>query len=205
MTSEWLRNIQNAKITVLIEDGKRKVHFLLENGTEMVEEYNIDTNVVMRRIWKKKNSFGTDIGWTVEIGDPEPTENNIEIDGIQESSNTPIVTQRITKTSLEWRIRNLPYPNNVYAVTAEQDNTITIRTSNKKYFKKLRVLDLERIGLKPEQERISFRHQYNTLIITYKKPSELLDVEKKILSKILQLENTESTKECPVVRVQTFW
>ncbi|KMQ89102.1 protein dpcd-like protein [Lasius niger] len=198
MTSEWLRNIQNAKITVLIEDGKRKVHFLLENGTEMVEEYNIDTNVVMRRIWKKKNSFGTDIGWTVEIGDPEPTENNIEIDGIQESSNTPIVTQRITKTSLEWRIRNLPYPNNVYAVTAEQDNTITIRTSNKKYFKKLRVLDLERIGLKPEQERISFKHQYNTLIITYKKPSELLDVEKKVLSKILQLENTESTKECPV-------
>lgn len=78
----------------------------------------------------------------------------------------PIVTQRMTKTSLEWRIRNLPYPNNVYAVTAEQDNTITIRTSNKKYFKKLRVLDLERIGLKPEQERISFRHQYNTLIIT---------------------------------------
>ncbi|KAL6446286.1 hypothetical protein ACFW04_001116 [Cataglyphis niger] len=146
--------------------GRRKVHFLLENGEEMVEEYNIDTNVVVRRIWKKKNSFGTDQGWIVEIGDPEPKENNVEKEGIQESSNTPFVTQRITKTSLEWRIRNLPYPSNVYSITAEKDNTITVRTSNKKYFKKLRALDLERIGLKPEQKQISFTHQYNTLIIT---------------------------------------
>ncbi|GAB1867384.1 Protein DPCD [Camponotus japonicus] len=199
MTSEsWLKIIQNAKITVLIEDGKRKVHFLFENGKEMVEEYNMDTNVVVRRLWKKKNNFGTDIGWIVEIGDPEPKESNIEKDGIQESSNTPFVTQRITKTCLEWRIRNLPYPSNVYSVTAEEDNTITVRTSNKKYFKKLKVLDLERIGLKPEQERISFKHQYNTLIITYKKPLELLNVEKKILSRILQFKTIESTNQCPV-------
>ncbi|XP_050449225.1 protein DPCD-like [Cataglyphis hispanica] len=199
MTPEsWLKNIQNAKITVLIQDGRRKVHFLLENGEEMVEEYNMDTNVVVRRIWKKKNSFGTDQGWIVEIGDPEPKENNIEKEGIQESSNTPFVTQRITKTSLEWRIRNLPYPSNVYSITAEKDNTITVRTSNKKYFKKLRALDLERIGLKPEQERISFKHQYNTLIIMYKKPPELFDVEKKILSKILQIKATESPNQCPV-------
>jgi len=78
----------------------------------------------------------------------------------------PFITKRITKRSLEWRIRNLPYPENIYSVTGEQDGTITVRTSNKKYFKKLQVPDLERIGLKPEQERISFIHQYNTLIIT---------------------------------------
>ncbi|KAL6416595.1 hypothetical protein ACFW04_013323 [Cataglyphis niger] len=110
----------------------------------------------------------------------------------------PFVTQRITKTSLEWRIRNLSYPSNVYSITAEKDNTITVRTSNKKYFKKLRALDLERIGLKPEQERISFKHQYNTLIITCRKPPELLDVEKKILSKILQIKAAESPYRCPV-------
>lgn len=67
--------------------GKRKVHFLLEDGKEMVEEYNIDTNVVVRRVWKEKNSFGTNIGWTVEVGDPELKQNNIEIYGIEESSN----------------------------------------------------------------------------------------------------------------------
>ena len=78
----------------------------------------------------------------------------------------PIITRRITKASLEWRIRNLPYPESVYSITAEHDGTMTVRTSNKKYFKKIKIPDLERIGLKPEQERISFRHQYNTLIIT---------------------------------------
>lgn len=80
--------------------GKRKVHFLLENGKEMVEEYNMDTNVVVRRIWKEKNSFGTDQGWIVEIGDPEPKENNIEKDGIQESSNTVCYFRAIKKYEL---------------------------------------------------------------------------------------------------------
>jgi hypothetical protein len=78
----------------------------------------------------------------------------------------PIVTRRTTKTVLEWRIRNLPYPKDVYSITADDDGTIIVRTSNKKYFKKLVVPDLDRAGLKPEQERISFTHQYNTLIIT---------------------------------------
>jgi len=60
----------------------------LEDGKEMVEEYNVDTNVVVRRTWKEENRFGTNIGWTVEVGDPElKKENNIEIYGIEESSN----------------------------------------------------------------------------------------------------------------------
>lgn len=67
---------------------------------------------------------------------------------------------------MEWRIRNLSYPKDVFSVTAEDDGTITVRTSNKKYFKKIKVPDLERIGLKPESDRITFTHQFNTLIIT---------------------------------------
>jgi len=198
MTPEsWLNIIQNARKTAIIEDGKRKVHFLLEDRKEMVEEYNMDTNVVVRRAWKKENRFGTDIGWVVEVGDPELQQNNIEISGIQESSNTPIITRRITKISLEWRIRNLPYPESVYSVTAENDGTMTVRTSNKKYFKNIKIPDLERIGLKPEQQRISFRHQYNTLIITYKKPPQLLDVEKKVLATVLQLKTDSKNVQCP--------
>lgn len=66
----------------------------------------------------------------------------------------------------------MPYPQNVYSVTAEDDNTITVRTTNKKYFKKIIVPDLERAGLKVEQDRISFTHQFNTLIITVWKMSK---------------------------------
>ncbi|XP_076658894.1 protein DPCD [Halictus rubicundus] len=193
----WLNLIRSAKKTSIIQDGKRKIHFLLDDGREMVEEYHMETNVVVRRAWKEKGNFGQNVGWNVEVGDPEPGQNNIEVCGIQESSNAPFISRRITKTSLEWRIRNLPYPLSVYSVTAEDDGTITVRTSNKKYFKKIIVPDLERIGLKPEQDRISYTHQYNTLIITYKKPPALLDIEKKVLKESLQATISKDAVQCP--------
>ena len=160
----------------------------MEDGRELVEEYNADTNVLVRRAQRQKGKIGQDMGWMVEVGDPEPSsKDNLDIIGIKESSSAvssniflqikqvfnvyyfqPIVVRRVTKTSLEWRIRNLSYPKDVYSVTAENDGTITVRTSNKKYFKKLHVPDLERANLKPEQDRISFTHQYNTLIIMVK-------------------------------------
>ncbi|XP_076751179.1 protein DPCD [Xylocopa sonorina] len=195
----WLSLIESATKTAIIQDGKRKVHFLMEDGREMVEEYHLETNVLVRRAWKEKGKLGQDVGWNVEIGDPEPRKSNIEICGIQESSSAPFVTRRNTKTLLEWRIRNLSYPLNVYSVTAEDDGTITVRTSNKKYFKKLIVPDLERAGLKPEQDRISFTHQYSTLIITYKKPHALLELEKKVLNEILQVKaRKDSDVQCPI-------
>ncbi|XP_015520020.1 protein DPCD [Neodiprion pinetum] len=196
---QWLKAVQEAKKTAIIQDGKRKVHFMMGDGKEMVEEYHLDTNVLTRRAWREKGKLGQDVGWAVEVGDPDPKPlDNLEVSGIRESSNTPIISRRITKVSLEWRIRNLPYPKDVYSVTAENDKTITVRTSNKKYFKKISVPDLERVGLKPEQERISFTHQFNTLIITYKKPPLLIDLEKTILQEILQLKTRkESDVQCP--------
>ena len=67
--------------------GKRKIHFLLEDGREMVEEYNLDTNVLTQRNWREKGKLGQNIGWTVEVGDPIPKqeESNL-ITGIRESS-----------------------------------------------------------------------------------------------------------------------
>lgn len=59
----------------------------MEDGREMVEEYHLQTNVLVRRAWKEKGKLGQDIGWKVEIGDPEPRRNNIEAYGIQESSS----------------------------------------------------------------------------------------------------------------------
>ncbi|EFN81758.1 Protein DPCD [Harpegnathos saltator] len=165
----------------------------------MVEEYNIDTNVVVRRAWRRRNNFGKVNGWSIEIGEPDVIEQN-EAYEIRESSNTPVVVRRITKHSLEWRIRNLSYPKDVYSVTAEEDGTITVRTSNKKYFKKLEVPDLKRIGLKPEQDNITFKHYLNTLIIMYKKPAKLLDVENLILADVLKLRTTTENDQmqCPV-------
>ncbi|XP_012267966.2 protein DPCD [Athalia rosae] len=198
-SEQWFKLIQDAKKTAIIQDGKRKVHFLFEDGKEMVEEYHLETNVIVRRAWREKGKLGQDVGWVVEVGDPEPRpQDNLEISGIRESSNAPFISRRITKVSLEWRIRNLPYPKDVYSVTAENDGTITVRTSNKKYFKKLSIPDLERAGLKPEADRITFTHQFNTLIITYKKPPLLIDLEKKVLQEVLQLKTRkEGEVQCP--------
>ncbi|XP_015117135.1 protein DPCD [Diachasma alloeum] len=197
-SEQWLNVLQKAKKTAIIQDGTRKVHFLLEDGRELVEEYNLETNVVTRRAWREKGKLGQDVGWVVEIGDPEPQkEDNLEISGIRESSSAPFVSRRITKTGLEWRIRNLPYSKEVYSITAD-DGALTVRTTNKKYFKKLNIPDLERVGLKPEQDRISFTHQFNTLVITYKKPPALLDLEKKILNEVMNLKaSREGDVQCP--------
>lgn len=68
---------------------------------------------------------------------------------------------------IEWRIRNLPYPIETYSVTASGDDcTITVRTTNKKYFKKIHIPELTRCSLLPDQQLISLKHLHNTLIIT---------------------------------------
>lgn len=48
----------------------------------------------------------------------------------------------------------------------QQNRSLVVRTSNKKYFKKIEIPELDRVGLLPEQDRISFTHKFNTLIIT---------------------------------------
>lgn len=79
----------------------------------------------------------------------------------------PVLTKRLTKNSLEWRIRNLPYPIETYSVTASpEDCSITVRTTNKKYFKKIQIPELTRCELLTDQQLISIQHQHNTLIIT---------------------------------------
>lgn len=60
----------------------------MTDGREMVEEYSIDTNVLVKRAWKEKGKLGQEIGWVVEVGDPEPNPStNLESVGIRESSS----------------------------------------------------------------------------------------------------------------------
>lgn len=79
----------------------------------------------------------------------------------------PLLSRRNTRINLEWRIRNLPYPIETYSISANNDERcILVRTTNKKYFKKLQVPELDRLNLPIEQANISSTHQFQTLIIT---------------------------------------
>lgn len=78
-----------------------------------------------------------------------------------------MMTARITKNCLEWRIRNLPYPVDNYIVLASpEEKVIIVKTKNKKFYKKIPVLDLERINVLLEQDKIEFTHKFNTLVIS---------------------------------------
>lgn len=79
----------------------------------------------------------------------------------------PFVVHRITKTKLEWRIRNLPYEVEVYQLSVDPvEKCIVVRTTNKKYYKKIPILELQRLNLIPDESYLKYSHSYNTLIIT---------------------------------------
>ena len=71
------------------------------------------------------------------------------------------------------------YDKDVFSITvdANDTNTMVVRTSNKKYFKKIQIPELVRLKVPLEQASISFEHERGTLIISYKKPLFLLAQE----------------------------
>lgn len=74
----WYRSLVDAEKTCLKEDKLKKIHYKFDDGREMVEEYNVDTQVMCRRAWKVTGKLGGEGKWDVEVGDsiPDATPNN---------------------------------------------------------------------------------------------------------------------------------
>uniref|UniRef100_A0A182WAX7 Protein DPCD n=1 Tax=Anopheles minimus TaxID=112268 RepID=A0A182WAX7_9DIPT len=194
----WLALVKSAEKSSIIQGSVRKVHYRFPDGREMAEEYSTDTGVVLRRAWKNKTALLQKEEWAIELGDSIPVglkENELML---RESNTEPLLSKRITRNALEWRIRNLPYPISTYTVTCEEtDGTITVRTSNKKYFKKIEVPEFKRCNIVPQPDGLSVAHKNSTLIITYKKPTILLDMERAILTALQDVETVEcSNYQC---------
>ncbi|KAG4070502.1 hypothetical protein HA402_005734 [Bradysia odoriphaga] len=165
--ANWLNQIKNAEKSSAISGKCRKVHYKFIDGQEMVEEYSMDTGVLQRRAWKREKALGGQPDWEIELGDFGRSLNSQDTFVVRESITEPVLTKRLTKGSIEWRIRNLPYPIKTYSVTASPDDcSITVRTTNKKYFKKILIPELTRCELLPSQELILIQHLHNTLVIT---------------------------------------
>ncbi|KAI2668427.1 Protein DPCD [Labeo rohita] len=185
----WADTLRKAKKTALISDGKRKVHYLFEDGSEMAEEYDLKTDELVLRKLRQKSTFGGQGQWTLEVGETNP--NGVTSDLIKESSSNPMFMRRDTKTSFQWRIRNISYPVEVYSVSAEPtERCCVVRTSNKKYYKKFSIPDLDRCQLPLESTALSFTHANNTLIISYKKPKEIITLEQELLGELKKLKGT---------------
>ncbi|KAM8879876.1 LOW QUALITY PROTEIN: protein DPCD [Spinachia spinachia] len=187
----WIDILKSSKKTSLIHEGKRKIHFLFLDGKEMTEEYDLNTDDLIVRKWRHKSTLGAQGQWQVEVGEPLAPAVTSSDSEIRENCFNPLFLRKDTKTSFQWRVRNLPYPKDVFSVFVEpSDRCIIIKTLNKKYYKRFSITDLDRSQLPLDDSALSFTHTNNTLIVSYKKPKEILTLEQELLKELKKLKVT---------------
>ncbi|XP_065602938.1 protein DPCD [Cyrtonyx montezumae] len=187
----WLERLRAANKIARVQDGNRMIHYQFEDGKEMAEEYNVKTGQLVSKWGSRENTLGGSGKWQVEVGNPSlPLPGPLESELIKESSSNPIFMRKDTLTSFQWRIRNLPYPKDVYSVSVEKEQRCcVIRTTNKKYYKKFPIPDLDRYQLPLDAAALSFTHTNNTLIITYQKPKEILAAEEELQKELKKIKS----------------
>eukprot|EP00049_Salpingoeca_infusionum_P001913 m.51948 g.51948 ORF g.51948 m.51948 type:complete len:203 (-) comp11273_c1_seq3:261-869(-) len=189
--SEWEKRLKAAKKSAALAGGRKQILYTFPDGSEMVEEYDARTDLLMIRKWRKKSSLGKAGSWELEMGEQfgAAKAGTAEM-GLRESSSNPVFSRQDQKKAFQWRVRNIPYPMDVYNITVDGD-TIILRTSNKKYFKKFEVADLKRMGLQPTAEDITFTHNGSTLVITLPKPTPVLELEARLAVERAKMKTSE--------------
>eukprot|EP00347_Sterkiella_histriomuscorum_P010679 403375340 len=178
-------------VTQVISGGRRKLHYLYPDQTELVEELDVNSNEVLLRKWKRPSEFGEG-QWEFEIGEPQK-QFNPESDLLAPSGENPIFLRKDTEERFEWRVRNLKYPKETYQITVDHNTQeIVIRTTNKKYFKRFDIPDMKRNGIKLEESSIAWKYQNNTLIVGYDKPDKILELELKKRQEIQKLGKSQT-------------
>ena len=169
---------EGTKMTNVTSGGRRKMHYTLPDESEVVEEYDVQTDELVVRKKRSKTVLGAEGEWVYEIGEAPPRV-TIEGDLMRPSSTNPVLVRKDRPHAFEWRIRNLAYPKDVYSVTVDSEqNQVVVRTSNKKYFKRIDIGEMDRLRLHLEDAALSWAHENSTLIIQYKKPAEIMKAEK---------------------------
>ena len=180
-------------VNSVIISGKRKVNYLYPDGSEMIEEYDVNTNEWLLRKIKKKKEFGAS-DWEYEIGQEEKPFNP-DTDAIKLNNENPIFMRKDSESRFEWRIRNLPWPKEVYSISVDHDKQqIVLRTSNKKYFKRIDIPEMKKMGIKLDPEEVSWKYSNFTMVIGYTKPDEIIKIEE---DKIRMLTKGEESKGKP--------
>jgi hypothetical protein len=208
--SPWFLLLSQASKTCLASKaGIKRVHYKLPDGREMLEDWKMSegkARELVGRYWRKKSIAGKQLAWDVEVGDSVQAmiesqqnshldENALKVLTIRESNANPIAVSRSTAACYEWRIRNLPPPAENYVVSLEPENyTLVISTLNRKYYKRLTFADLERLKVVPIAGNLVTSFANRTLIIQYKKPVEIIELEKKIWQEIISPLKAEGCK-----------
>ncbi len=80
------------------------------------------------------------VKWSPEAGTLKESSVNVSVQcapflllSVRYRSLQPALSRKDTRDTFQWRVRNLPYPVETYALSIDQDQRqIVIRTSNKK-------------------------------------------------------------------------
>jgi len=180
------------KISSYIANGKRRLFYVYGEKLEMIEEYDMKSHEIQMRRWRMKGELGEKDEW--EIGEPNAAPKDAEM-MIASNTNNPVFLRRDNLTEFQFRVRNLTYPIDVYSVTVDEEkDQLVVRTTNKKYFKRFAIPDLQRLKIALNQKSLSFIHANNTLVITYEKPQGILFKEKTLRDKFKQF-NTKNPSE----------
>ena len=102
--------------------------------------------------------------YSIEIGEENDRQNAIA--GLAVSRQNPVFIPQDTREAFQFRVRNIPYPREVYQITIDSDREqIVLRTTNKKYFKRFDIPALKRAEVPLDKSDISYYHETNALII----------------------------------------
>ncbi|PRP83389.1 protein DPCD [Planoprotostelium fungivorum] len=183
-------------VTAIISGNRKKFHTSLPDGSESVEEYDTSNGALMVRKRREKVTTASETKtWKYEVGEPEAR--MAILDGnsqtiMTENVNNPIFVVQDSVPSYVWRVRNIFYPQEkTYQVSCQpRDRKITIRTTNKKYFKVFNIPDMDALGLPYEEDKLSWSYSSPTLIIRYEKPPQI---------KRLEEEKRKEREKVPVV------
>jgi len=177
------QNSDEPKRMCVKADGRRKIHTTFPDGSETVEEFDERSDVLLLRKVRRPTNLGKESEWIFEVGQPPEPTFDPHSDLLRVSSSNPICVRKDTPEHFQWRIRNMPYPAQVYSVTADHDKQeIVVRTSNKKYYKRLGLPDLAYVNHTLCDSSLAWKHQHNTLIISYTKPAAAVDRERKVIN-----------------------
>ena len=78
-----------------------------------------------------------------------------------------------TSDCFQWRVRNLPYEESTYNISIDaSDNKIVIRTTNKKYYKRFGIPEMDVLKMKLDIDDVSWYHRNNALVISVRKQHE---------------------------------
>ena len=142
---------EGTKSTTMTSGGRRKVHYTFPDESEMVDEFDVQTDALVVRKRRSRTLLGGQGEWSFEVGEPSARV-TIEGDTLRPSAANPVLVRVDRPHAFEWRIRNLPYPKATYSVSIDHEQRqVVVRTANKKYFKRIDIADLDRARLPLEE------------------------------------------------------